>query len=112
MVMGHEELMLPAASFGCDAFVGSTFNMNFLIQHYKQVLQAVKENNLALAMQAQHRGHDFVALLFKYGGIATLKVILNLQGVDVGDVRLPLQTVPQDKIDQLKLDLAKFNFVI
>jgi len=46
MIMGYEELMLPAAALGCDAYVGSTFNVDSVVPHYLEILAAVKNNNL------------------------------------------------------------------
>lgn len=120
MLYGHEEYMLGALTHGAEGFVGSTFNLTFLMPHYLQLVISgsahEKEANhnleIPLALKMQERSHDFIGVMFRYGGIPTLKAVLTAQGFSCGDLRLPGRSLPKDKAEAAIADIKALGFDI
>jgi N-acetylneuraminate lyase len=120
MLYGHEEYMLGALTHGAEGFVGSTFNLTFLMPHYLQLVQSgsshEKESNnnleMPLALKMQERSHDFIGVMFRHGGIPVLKAVVKAQGFDCGNLRLPGRSLPADKVQAALHDIETLGFDI
>jgi N-acetylneuraminate lyase len=91
MLWGRDECLLPALALGCRGAVGSTYN--YAAPLYHAIIDAFTSGDLELAAQLQQRAVKMIALLGKYGGIATGKAFMKFIGMDCGDFRLPVRNM-------------------
>lgn len=103
VLYGFDEQLLPAAALGARAAVGSSYN--FATPLYNRLLAAVTANDYETARAEQYRGVEFIALMVKYGFLASAKELMRVRGVDLGDVRLPNVGMTADQATALRREL-------
>ncbi len=108
MLWGRDENMLAALAVGAECAVGSTYN--YAAPLYHDLIKAFRENDLVKARQLQQKSIDMIALLGKYGGMATGKAYMKLIGLPCGDFRLPVKNMSEEQFEQFKEDTEKINF--
>lgn len=108
MLWGRDENMLPALSLGTKGAVGSTFN--YAAPLYYNLIDAFQKGELEKAQALQQQSIDMIALLGKYGGIATGKAYMKLLGLDCGEFRLPVKNMTAETFEAFKSDTEKINF--
>jgi len=109
VVCGHDEVILPALAAGCAGAILASANV-FPDYHLK-TLKAVQEGKLDEARQTQRTIQKMCRFMAKSGPVAT-KAALNLIGIPVGPVRLPLSVggeLTYEEKDELRLDLEKIG---
>lgn len=98
---GIDEWFAGAVALGAKSAIGSTYN--YAASLYYKVWEAVKKGDLKASEKQMKRVCDIVDILVQYGGVAGGKVMCQMWGVDLGDVRLPNATIsPEGKKDILK----------
>ena len=72
-----------------------------------------KQGAMAEALQEQTYSWIVVDLFNKYGGMPTLKVILNksVSGLNMGPVRLPLVNLNEQQVQDVYTELKKHGFL-
>jgi N-acetylneuraminate lyase len=108
MLWGRDENMLAALAVGAKGAVGSTFN--YAAPLYYNLIDAFNQNNLKKAQSLQQQSIDMIALLGKYGGIATGKAYMKLVGVDCGEFRLPVKNMDSKQFELFKKEVEQLNF--
>lgn len=108
MLWGRDENMLPALSVGARASVGSTFN--YAAPLYHKLIHAFQSGDLMTARLLQQQSIDMIALLGKYGGIATGKAYMKLVGMDCGEFRLPVKNMNTAEFELFKKDVDAIQF--
>jgi N-acetylneuraminate lyase len=103
MLWGRDECMLSALVLGCVGAVGSTYN--YAAPLYHSLIDAFKRGDLVLARQLQQKSIDMIALLGKYGGIATGKAFMRYVGMDCGEFRLPVRNMERKMYDLFVKDV-------
>ena len=103
MLWGRDECMLSALVLGCRGAVGSTYN--YAAPLYHSLIDAFDSGDLVLARQLQQKSIDMIALLGKYGGIATGKAFMRYVGMECGDFRLPVKNMERQIYDQFARDV-------
>ncbi|MGB9023990.1 MAG: 4-hydroxy-tetrahydrodipicolinate synthase [Candidatus Bathyarchaeia archaeon] len=109
VVCGHDEVVLPALAAGCSGMILASANV-FPDYHLK-LLKAVQEGRLSEARQIQLTIQKMSRIIVKSGAVAT-KAALNMMGINVGPVRLPLSVggeLTYEERDELRLDLEKIG---
>jgi formaldehyde-activating enzyme len=109
VVCGHDEVVLPALAAGCSGMILASTNV-FPDYHLK-LLKAVQEGRLSEARQIQLTIQKMSRIIVKSGAVAT-KAALNMMGINVGPVRLPLSVggeLTYEERDELRLDLEKIG---
>ena len=91
MLWGRDENLLSALVLGARGGVGSTYN--YAAPLYNKLIEAFDRNDLVTARALQQRSIDMIALLGKYGGIATGKAYMRYIGLDCGEFRLPVRNM-------------------
>jgi N-acetylneuraminate lyase len=108
MLWGRDENMLAALAVGAKGAVGSTFN--YAAPLYYDLIDAFNQNDLKKAQSLQQQSIDMIALLGKYGGIATGKAYMKLVGLDCGGFRLPVKNMSDEQFQLFKEDTEQLNF--
>ena len=108
ILFGFDEMLLPALSVGAKGAIGSTYT--FAAPFYMDILNHFKQGRLKEAQERQFHAIEMIRCLFKYSPIPTQKAIMKLMGMDMGPCRLPLPTLTERQIAELKTNLEQANF--
>jgi N-acetylneuraminate lyase len=108
VVWGFDEYLLAALVLGAEGAVGSTYN--FAAPLYQRIIAAVKAGDLAAARADQFRSVQLITTMYKYGFLAAAKEVMRVRGVDLGPVRLPIQSLSSEKASELRKDLERLGF--
>jgi len=109
IMCGHDEVIFPALAAGCSGTISASSNI-FPDYHLK-MCKAVQEGRLAEARQIQVTIQKMSRIIVKSGPVGT-KAALNMMGISVGPVRLPLSIggeLTYEEKDELRLDLEKIG---
>ncbi|MEG0068467.1 N-acetylneuraminate lyase [Cetobacterium sp.] len=105
---GFDEMLLPAVALGVDGAIGSTYNVTGKIA--REVFEATKAGDLALARERQTHLNDIIEDILKNGLYQTIKEILKSKGVDaIGYCRLPMKKISSEKVEVAKQIGTKIN---
>lgn len=85
---GSDEMFGPAAAFGVDGGIGTTYNV--LGSLYTALRDAVDAAELDTARTLQSISQDYVEALLQVGVIPGTKATLEALGIDIGPARAPL----------------------
>lgn len=109
ILFGYDELLLPALAIGAQGAIGSTYN--YAAPLYHQVMNLFAQHQLKEAEQLHFEAVKMVQWLNKYGPIPTQRSIMKKIGLDLGDPRLPLQSLNTEAEANLYADLEASNFL-
>src|SRR3546814_14285103 len=101
-------MLLSALATGARGFIGSTYN--FIAPLYHELIAAFKSGSLEHAQQLQLESVKIVRVINKYGGLRSQKAMMNLNGMVLGPVRLPLQPLNVAEIRQMEQDSRMLGF--
>jgi N-acetylneuraminate lyase len=104
VLFGKDEMLLGALAMGAKAGIGT--NYNFMPRVYNGIIEAYRQGDMKKAAALQAKSQELVELLVKYG-FASLKFLMELAGVDVGPVRLPLANMTEDDRKNMSSELEK-----
>jgi N-acetylneuraminate lyase len=107
MLWGRDECIMSAFILGCRGAVGSTYN--YAAPLYNALFNAINEGNMDEAGKLQQKSVNIVALLGKYGGIATGKAFMKYVGLDCGKFRSPVKNMTDDMYEDFLIDVRKLN---
>jgi N-acetylneuraminate lyase len=108
VVWGFDEYLLAALVLGAEGAVGSTYN--FAAPLYQRIIAAVKAGDLAAARADQFRSVQLITTMYRYGFLAAAKEVMRVRGVDLGPVRLPVQSITPEKAAELRRELDAIGF--
>jgi len=111
VVCGHDEVVLPALAAGCSGTILASANV--FPDHLLKLYVAVQEGKLDQARQIQLTIQKMARIIAKSGPVG-VKAALNMMGIKVGPVRLPLSIggeLTYEERDELRLDLEKIGKV-
>jgi len=109
IMCGHDEVVLPALAAGCAGIISASSNV--FPDHHLNLYRAVQEGRLNEARQIQVKLQKMSRFMARSGPVAT-KAALNMMGIEVGPVRLPLTVggeLTYEEKDELRLDLEKIG---
>jgi N-acetylneuraminate lyase len=107
MLWGRDECILSALVLGCRGAVGSTYN--YAAPLYHSLIAAFDRGDLQTARQLQLKAIDMIALLGKYGGMATGKAFMRYIGLECGEFRLPVRNMEKDLSGQFAADVKQLG---
>eukprot|EP01121_Diplochlamys_sp_Union-15-3_P018128 TRINITY_DN6541_c0_g1_i1.p1 TRINITY_DN6541_c0_g1~~TRINITY_DN6541_c0_g1_i1.p1 ORF type:complete len:325 (+),score=55.75 TRINITY_DN6541_c0_g1_i1:32-976(+) len=110
MLFGSDEMLLGALALGAHGAVGSTYNIPFMMPYYHRLWEAYFKGDLKTARKQQKKSRAVVDLYIKYGG-GTLKSLMLLCGVDLGQPRLPIKPLSQEQYENLKKNCQQLKFI-
>jgi N-acetylneuraminate lyase len=108
MLFGRDEILLSALALGARGAIGTTYN--FAAPLYRRIMGAYEAGDMAEAQREQSRAREMVAIFYKAGGLAAVKPIMKMIGLDCGPPRLPLHRFDAAEYEKLRADLDKIGF--
>ncbi|KAI0223377.1 N-acetylneuraminate lyase [Lamellibrachia satsuma] len=108
VLCGLDELYLACLAIGVETGVFSSYGGNVL----NRLKAAFDKGDLETARLEQRRVDvlDKIQADIGFGMSGGTKAMLSILGLDVGQPRLPMAPVPQQKVDQLKKELTDIGF--
>jgi len=104
----YDEMLLGALAVGAKGALGSTYT--FAASVYLDILEHFKNGRIEKAQEMQYNSIKMIQCLGKYSPIPTQKAILKIMGMDLGPCRLPLTTLTEQQISDLKNNLEEADF--
>ena len=109
VLCGHDEVVLPALTVGASGMILASANIipDIWVELYKSVSKA----DLEKARNTQLRIQKITRIIAKSGPVGT-KAALNMLGIKVGPVRLPLSIggeLTYEDLEELRIDLEKIG---
>lgn len=103
---GADEMLLSGLVMGADGGIGSTYNL--MVDKYVALHQAFKEGNLEKARELQANVNQVTEILLSIGVIPSIKYLLTLMGLEVGDARRPFAKLKESEKNTLSDCYQKF----
>ena len=104
---GNDDQIIPIMSLGGKGVISVLSNCMPFETH--EIASLCLENKYAEAREKANRLLEFTNMLFCDVNPIPVKEALNLMGFEVGECRLPLVKMEQEKIDKLKASMEKIG---
>ena len=105
---GSDEAYLMSVAQGFRAAVGSTYN--YAAPLYDNVRAALSAGDFKGAQMWQKRALEMIELMFGTCGRASLKVMMQMVGIDCGPVRRPIDPASPEQIAALRKGLEEMGW--
>ncbi len=112
VVIGHDEVALPALASGCDGAILASANI--FPNRYIKMQNALARGDLEEALLVQRSIQKTVRLIVNKGGGLAVKAALNMMGIDTGLARRPLlegDSLSYEDIDELRTCLEDLQLI-
>ena len=109
VMCGHDEIVVGALAAGCSGAILAS--ANFMPDVWVKIYDSVQKGDLKTAQETQYKVQKIARIIAKSGPVGT-KEALNLIGMKVGPVRLPLSVggeLTYEEREELRLDLEKIG---
>jgi len=109
VLCGHDEVVVAALAAGCTGAILASANV--IPDVWINIYNAIQKGDLKTAREEQYRVQKIARIIAKSGAVGT-KEALNMLGVKVGPVRLPLSVggeLTYEEREELRLDLEKIG---
>ena len=109
ILFGQDETLLAALSMGARGVIGSTYNYDAPLT--LAIMNNFSKGNLSEAANLQTKAIEIVKILARTGCyMAAAKIIMGMEGVDLGIVRSPLKNLSSQTIAGLQDQLQGIDF--
>ncbi len=112
VVVGHDEVALPALAAGCDGAILASANI--FPSRYIKMEAALAQGDLKEAYLLQRSIQKAVRIIVNKGGGMAVKAALNMMGIPVGHARSPLlegDSFSYEDIDELRTCLEDMELI-
>lgn len=112
VVVGHDEVALPALASGCDGAILASANV--FPDRYIKMQAALAAGDLKEALIVQRSIQKIIRIFVNNGGGLAVKAALNMMGVPVGSARPPLQigdVLGYDMYDEVRTCLEDLQLI-
>ena len=109
VMCGYDEVVLPALAAGASGAILASANV--IPDVWVEIYKAVKEGDLERARELQLKVQKLARIITGSGAVGT-KEALNMMGIKVGPVRLPLSVggeLSYENREELRLELEKLG---
>jgi 4-hydroxy-tetrahydrodipicolinate synthase len=109
VLCGHDEVVIGALAAGCSGAILAS--ANFMPDIWVKIYNAIQKGDLQAAREFQYKVQKIARIIAKSGPVGT-KEALNMMGLKVGPVRLPLSVggeLSYEEREELRLDLEKIG---
>ncbi len=109
VMCGYDEVVLPALAAGASGAILASANV--IPDVWVEIYKAVKEGDLEKARELQLKVQKLARIITGSGAVGT-KEALNMMGIKVGPVRLPLSVggeLSYENREELRLELEKLG---
>ena len=96
---GFESCMVAFLAFGCDGFIGSSFN--FMLPQFRRIMELYLEHREDEARRLQSRSNNILDVLLKNGLCAGLKYVVTKDGIPAGEVRRPMLPLTEEMKEEM-----------
>jgi formaldehyde-activating enzyme len=110
VVIGHDEVVLPALAGGCSGMILASAQV--FPDIWQKVYAAVKKGDLAKARKHQREVQKLARIFVRYGGAVPVKAALRMMGLSVGRTRKPLQeggVILHEDREEIRVELEKIG---
>lgn len=104
ILQGHDDYYLASRAIGCAG--GIVAMASIIPADYAELDEALEKGDLSAAQNIHRKIMSFVDLIESEPMPVAIKAAMKLRGHDVGDVRLPLCTAPEQTVSALRAALA------
>ncbi len=112
VIIGHDEVVLPALAAGCDGAILASANI--FPDRYVKMMAAFAQGDLKEATIIQRSVQRTVRIIVNRGGAIPVKSALNMMGIPVGDTRPPHlvgDVFTFDDMDELRASLEDLQLI-
>ena len=110
MLHGQDETILSDLVMG-DKLGGISGTANYNGRCLTQIFEAWENGDIEKARKLQNFAQEVINVIAKYrGNIVAGKRIMKLIGLDLGDNRIPFQTITDDEEAKIKAELEAIDF--
>ncbi len=112
VVVGHDEVALPALASGCDGAILASANV--FPDRYIKMQAAIASGDMKEAIIIQRSIQKTIRIFVNKGGGLAIKAALNMMGVPVGEARPPLQVgdvLGYGDLDELRACLEDLQMI-
>jgi 4-hydroxy-tetrahydrodipicolinate synthase len=109
VLCGHDEVVTAALAAGASGAILAS--ANFIPDLWLKIYNHIQKGELAKARELQYKVQKIARITIKSGAVGT-KEALNMMGIRVGPVRLPLSVggeLTYEEREELRLDLEKIG---
>ncbi|MEM2900035.1 MAG: 4-hydroxy-tetrahydrodipicolinate synthase, partial [Thermoplasmata archaeon] len=110
VLIGHDEVVLPALASGCSGMILASAQV--FPDIWQKVFRLVKAGKLEEAREEQLKVQKLARIFCRYGGAVPIKAALRMMGLDLGKTRRPLreggQLMPEER-EEIRLELEKIG---
>jgi 4-hydroxy-tetrahydrodipicolinate synthase len=110
VVIGHDEVVLPALAGGCKGLILASAQV--FPDIWQEVYSAVKNGDLDKARKTQRKIQKLARIFVRYGGAVPVKAALRMMGLSVGRTRKPLTeggVILHEDREEIRLELEKLG---
>lgn len=108
ILLGRDEVYLPAKIMGCTGGIGSTYN--YLAPVYNKINELYDSGKIEEAKKEFLFITNIISIILRYGGLASGKAIMKMIGFDCGPQRKPCVTLNEQQYKMLKIELSDASF--
>ncbi len=110
VVIGHDEVVLPALSAGCKGMILASAQV--FPDIWQDLFSAVNEGNLDKAQELQMKVQKLARIFCRYGGAVPVKAALRMMGLSVGRARKPIReggVIIHEDREEIRVELEKLG---
>ena len=108
ILFGYDEMLLPALAVGAKGAIGSTYT--FAAPLYLEVIRLYEAGEQEAAAAMQLHSVNMVRCLVKYPPIPAQRAIMRMEGIELGQCRLPLEALSVAQEQDFRKSLEEINF--
>jgi len=112
VLCGHDEVVVGALAAGCSGAILASANV--IPDVWVKIYDAIQKGDIKTAQEQQYKVQKIARIIAKSGPVGT-KEALNMMGMKVGSVRLPLSVggeLTYEEREELRLDLEKIGKIV
>lgn len=110
IINGPDEMLALGLQMGADGGIGSTYNN--MPSLYVALYNATQRGDYAEAIRLQNKANDVIEIMINSGNvICAVKLLLEMQGFDVGETNRPMPRFSAEKKKELIAKFEQFDFL-
>lgn len=112
VVIGHDEVVLPALAAGCKGMILASAQV--FPEIWQELFKAVKDRDLEKAQELQMKVQKLARIFCRYGGAVPVKAALRMMGLKMGRTRKPLReggVIIHEDREEIMVELEKLGKV-
>lgn len=97
---GFDQMFLAGLAAGADGGIGSTYNI--LAPVIRGIYTNFLKGDIDAARQYQAQINEVITITRKYGTLKCIKAILQMEGIEMGEMRRPFLPLPEEAMDEMR----------